>query len=67
MIQGARRLGFTQEASHGNRIALGGEDFERHSAAELKIFRQIYDAHAASTELLDDLEMADGFAGLEHA
>jgi|SRR5260370_29080606 len=54
----------TQAISIGRKVA--GQYLQCHSAAELRIFRQIHLAHPARAELRDDSVLRDGLVDESH-
>ncbi len=64
MIQCGSGLCFMNESSPFLVVSQGmwGEKFKRDFAPELGVFGLVDDAHAAFTELLEDLVVGDGLA-----
>ena len=61
VMQLGRRLCLTVEASHrlARQAQAGGQDLERHLAVERDLPRLVDDAHAATADFPDDLEIAE--------
>src|ERR1700674_253999 len=64
MVQGGRGLGFALKAGKRLRITgnLLGQELEGDEAMQPRVFRFVDDAHAATSELLDDAVVGDGLA-----
>ena len=64
MVEGGGGLGFTAEPLETLSVAgeVVGQKFESDESVQASVFGLINDAHATTTELIDDAVMGDGLA-----